>query len=317
MNYIVLDLEWNHSKKEVIKSIPFEIIEIGAVKLNENMRIVSKFSELIKPQIYKEINDVIQEIVNIDKKDLEKESVFEEVIKHFFKWCGNDYMFCTWGSMDLTELQRNMRYYNIKGYIDKPINYCDVQKVFALNYYGKKEAHSLEDAIDYLKLKKDTRFHRALADAVYTAKILKKIDKKYIEKYYSIDCFHNPKTKDQAIYTIYDTYSKYISCEYNTRDELMDDNDIKTVKCFKCGNIAHKKVNWFCSNVKVYACVCECNTHGLILSKVHIKKTDNGKIYAIKTVRPTDENGLKKVMDRQKLIREKRREKRGRKKENK
>ena len=51
MNYIVLDLEWNQSptgKEDEIKTIPFEIIEIGAVKLNEQQEILDQFSEMIK-----------------------------------------------------------------------------------------------------------------------------------------------------------------------------------------------------------------------------------------------------------------------------
>ena len=37
MNYIVLDLEWNQSNtgdEEEAKQIPFEIIDFGAIKLN-------------------------------------------------------------------------------------------------------------------------------------------------------------------------------------------------------------------------------------------------------------------------------------------
>ena len=37
MNYIVLDLEWNQSntgKEPQVKELPFEIIDIGAVKLD-------------------------------------------------------------------------------------------------------------------------------------------------------------------------------------------------------------------------------------------------------------------------------------------
>ena len=39
MNYIVLDLEWNQcptGKSGEIRRLPFEIIEIGAVKLDKN-----------------------------------------------------------------------------------------------------------------------------------------------------------------------------------------------------------------------------------------------------------------------------------------
>lgn len=43
MNYIVFDLEWNQcpdGKEKEIKDMPFEIIEIGAVKLDSQRRVI-------------------------------------------------------------------------------------------------------------------------------------------------------------------------------------------------------------------------------------------------------------------------------------
>ena len=43
MDYIVVDFEWNQSaygKGSTNKKLPFEIIEIGAVKLNEKRQFV-------------------------------------------------------------------------------------------------------------------------------------------------------------------------------------------------------------------------------------------------------------------------------------
>ena len=51
MNYIILDLEWNQGneqKEKQLKELPFEIIEIGAVKLNSRMEICDSFHELIR-----------------------------------------------------------------------------------------------------------------------------------------------------------------------------------------------------------------------------------------------------------------------------
>ena len=51
MEYIVLDLEWNQSntgKEDAVEKLPFEIIEIGAIKLNKERVMVSEFNELIK-----------------------------------------------------------------------------------------------------------------------------------------------------------------------------------------------------------------------------------------------------------------------------
>ena len=45
MNYIVFDLEWNQSNTgQEIKEIPFEIIEIGAVKLDEEFKLKGEFT---------------------------------------------------------------------------------------------------------------------------------------------------------------------------------------------------------------------------------------------------------------------------------
>mgnify|MGYP003334168978 CR=1 FL=1 len=51
----------------------------------------------------------------------------------FLDWCGDDSIFCTWGSLDLLELQRNMKYYNLPPLSTKPIKYYDIQKL--LKYF--------------------------------------------------------------------------------------------------------------------------------------------------------------------------------------
>ena len=53
MNYIVFDLEWNqcpYGKGQENERIPFEIIEIGAVKLNSERQIIDQYQVLIQPR---------------------------------------------------------------------------------------------------------------------------------------------------------------------------------------------------------------------------------------------------------------------------
>ena len=64
MEYIVLDLEWNQSntgKEDAVEKLPFEIIEIGAIKLNNERVMVSEFNELIKPQVYHEMHKITRQ----------------------------------------------------------------------------------------------------------------------------------------------------------------------------------------------------------------------------------------------------------------
>ena len=120
MNYIVLDLEWNQSSTTQGNNpkVPFEIIEIGAVKLNENKVMIDEFSALTKPQIYETLHYMTGKLVRIKMAELKNEQPFAEVMNRFLEWCGEDYIFCAWGPLDLTELQRNMTYFGFKPFMD-------------------------------------------------------------------------------------------------------------------------------------------------------------------------------------------------------
>ena len=116
MNYIVIDLEWNQNPQRCkieFKLIPFEIIEIGAIKLDEQLNIIDEFHELIKPDIYQEIHYKTKEITQVKIDDLRNSRMFTDVARDFLQWCGENFIFCTWGSMDLMELQRNLKYFNV------------------------------------------------------------------------------------------------------------------------------------------------------------------------------------------------------------
>ncbi|MEG2699668.1 MAG: 3'-5' exonuclease, partial [Hungatella sp.] len=132
-NYIVFDLEWNQSpqgKDNSIEELPFEIIEIGAVKLDENFQSISEFHKLVLPKVYQQMHYKISEVTHMNMAQLRLEGEeFREVVAEFMAWCGTEFRFCTWGSMDLTELQRNMHYYQIPNPWVVPLLYYDIQKL--------------------------------------------------------------------------------------------------------------------------------------------------------------------------------------------
>lgn len=285
-NYIVLDLEWNQgSALTENPDIPFEIIEIGAVKLNEDKEITGYFNRYIRPQVYKKIHFMTQKVIRIKMKDLELEETFVPVMQDFLLWCGEDPVFCTWGSLDLTQLQFNMQYYKMKPLSEGPKEYLDIQKLFSLYFEDGKSRRSLEHAVDVLGLEKSEDFHRADNDAKYTALIFQKIEDRSLEKRFSYDVFHKPADKGHEIYTIFDDYSKYISREFDNKAFALRDKDVTRCICFKCGHIAKRRINWFSLNNKHYYCLAYCKAHGFLRGKIRIKKVDNGKIYVIKTIK--------------------------------
>ena len=168
MNYVVVDFEWNqacYGKGSENRKIPFEIIEIGAVKLDENLKEIDRFSRTIRPKVYKKLHYITRDLTGITQEELCASDPFSYVLVDFMLWCGKDYIFCTWGNMDLVELQRNMKYYGLLDLLKGPVKYYNVQKFFRLLCAHDASAVSLESAVDYFQLPKEAGFHRAVNDA--------------------------------------------------------------------------------------------------------------------------------------------------------
>ena len=60
MDFIIMDLEWNNTYARKTKGFINEIIEIGAVKLDENLNFKDKFSCLVRPQIGKKLRGSVK-----------------------------------------------------------------------------------------------------------------------------------------------------------------------------------------------------------------------------------------------------------------
>lgn len=304
MNYVVFDLEWNQgnqAQQTEHADIPFEVIEIGAVKLNDKYVMISEFSRLIKPEVYREMHQYTSKLIHLQMEELERGRPFAEVMKDFLEWCGTEeYLFCSWGSLDLTELQRNMRYHNMTPLSDRPIPYLDVQKLFSLVYEDGKSRRSLETAVDMVQLEKDIPFHRAFSDAYYTAKLLTGIaeQKPEVLRRISFDTFHPPKTRAEEVKVQFDTYMKYISREFDSKAEAFADREVSSSKCYLCHKNLRKKIRWFSPNSKHYYCLARCDKHGYLKGKLRIHKSESGKLFAVKITKLITEEEAERLKER-------------------
>ena len=304
MNYVVFDLEWNQgnqAQQTEHADIPFEVIEIGAVKLNDKYVMINEFSRLIKPEIYREMHQYTSKLIHLQMEELERGRPFAEVMKDFLEWCGTEeYLFCSWGSLDLTELQRNMRYHNMTPLSDRPIPYLDVQKLFSLVYEDGKSRRSLETAVDMVQLEKDIPFHRAFSDAYYTAKLLTGIaeQKPEVLRRISFDTFHPPKTRAEEVKVQFDTYMKHISREFDSKAEAFADREVSSSKCYLCHKNLRKKIRWFSPNSKHYYCLARCDKHGYLKGKLRIHKSESGKLFAVKITKLITEEEAERLKER-------------------
>lgn len=316
MNYIVFDLEWNQAadlKTRRANRLLFEIIEIGAIKLNEKREQIDDFHELIKPQVFHTMNQVTGDLIHLKIEQLENCRSFPDVAADFVKWCGSDYIFCTWGSLDLTELQKNMDYYHMTPVSEKTLMYYDVQKLFSISFEDRKSRRTLQYAVDFLNINKDVVFHRAYTDAYYTAEIVKRISDDRVFRNYSFDTYHLPGNKSEEIKISFEDYAKYISREFPDKQTAMEDREVTEDRCFICGAKTRKKIPWFTNNGKHYYTIVSCARHGVIKGKIRLRRAESGRIYVVKTMKQADTDMVQDIIDKKNQVRKNRKEKRHKK----
>ncbi|MBR5348053.1 MAG: exonuclease domain-containing protein [Lachnospiraceae bacterium] len=295
MHYIVFDLEWNQSPSPALSlpELPFEIIEIGAVKLDKNGRIVSRFSELVRPSAYPSVNPIIKKVTKLDNAQLKCAPEFSSACADFLEWCGEDPVFCTWGSGDLTVLRSNMDYYGLEYEFHSPLTYYDVQKLYSLQFGDGKERLSLETAVEQLSLPHADDFHRALQDAYYTACVWQKLDLKRVGAYLSVDYYALPAEGEFWNFD-FGTYTKMVTGVYDTKAAAMAEDEICRVRCSRCGDYCDMLVPWFAVSSRYYLTLADCLTHGKMQAKLRWKSLPVG-VFAAKTVKPANKERAEKV----------------------
>lgn len=186
MSYMVFDLEFNQkistntrATNAIKPECPFEIIDIGAIKLDNNLARIDTFDELVKPAIYKRLHPFIEKMTGITKESLKTAKGFPEVYHELKAFMSDVDVLCVWGTVDLKELMRNMMYHGLDVSII-PKKYINVQH-YASQILMAPGGSSvgLGNAAKLLNIPLEIELHKALNDAHYTAEVFKKI---YSEK---------------------------------------------------------------------------------------------------------------------------------------
>lgn len=100
------------------------------------------------------LHSVCGEVTGITQEMLADGEHFVDTALDFLEWCGQDYIFCTWGSTDLVELQRNLNHYAIEAEFPMPFLFYDVQKLYSLCFLNGKERPALQTASNSVALRK-------------------------------------------------------------------------------------------------------------------------------------------------------------------
>lgn len=182
MSYIIFDMEFNQDILSLAENdnigvkYPFEIIQIGAVKLNSNLNEVASFDRFVKPHIYNKISPFITELTGINTEQLLSEKPFPEVFKEFVEFINDsNAIMCIWGMSDIKELYKNAEYYKLNTEI-LPKMFINLQPYVSMHFsLSKRKLLRLQNAVELLNIPSSYKYHNALYDAYYTAEVFKKV----------------------------------------------------------------------------------------------------------------------------------------------
>jgi len=177
MKKIFIDFEMNPvavSYEREREICCYEIIEIGAVMLDEDNERISDFKSYIKPQYNDEIESRITNLTGITTDMVFSAEDFMSALMDFVKWCGDISdieAIYAWSDNDYRQLVNELKLKKIKA--DPGINgllerWCDFQKIFS-DKVGLDRPMKLKNAIEAVGRTFIGKAHDALTDAINTA----------------------------------------------------------------------------------------------------------------------------------------------------
>lgn len=222
MKHIFVDFEMNPVEsqyKQVRQQCRQEIIEIGAVMLDDTYQEIDYFKQYVKPAFSSEITKKYVQLTGITTQMLEDAPSFHEAITAFLTWCGStdeDYELYAWSENDLIQLRKESQLKQIIS--DKALAYAtshwhDFQREFC-DLLGLYKPISLEIAVSSIGREFKGHMHDALWDARNTAYIymLSKDTKSFYKKMQPIiDLINPPKDSGCTLGEVFD----FSSLEFN------------------------------------------------------------------------------------------------------
>jgi len=175
MVHVVLDLEMNpikRSEKEIRRQLTDEVIEIGAVKLDDKFEQIGDFQCYVKPQ-FGEITKHITKLTGITNETVENKELFVKEFNNFLDWIGTkDVTLYSWSNSDMNQFKSECSFKIPDFDVDwLESHWVDLQKEFD-DRIGLHNSLALKHAVGAMNRDFSGTAHTALADAENTAAIL-------------------------------------------------------------------------------------------------------------------------------------------------
>ncbi len=283
MKYIMLDLEWNQAyvqkaiavQKRLSARLRGEVIQIGAVMMNEALNICGSFSVLVKPQYFCKIHRHVRDLTGITQEMIDMGTPLEFAIERFREWCGEDFAFFTWGPDDIPMLKENLAIHAIN--TDWLDNVYDLQNIFNAQTDKSKQQRSLEFAMEHFDITQTLPSHDALNDAYFTALVAQKLNMAE-----GIASYHSHEEN----FLLDETYGDSNIGEdgYVELSEFFAEEFATLTACPKCSSPLTAKNQTLHSKGHRYLTLFNCKEHGDMFLQIKMHKNFDETWRARKTV---------------------------------
>ena len=190
MNYLVVDFEFTFYKRPVGRPRAFfaEIIEIGAVKLDENLNECGKLQNFVKPHFFPKHAKDAMDFCMITDADIKKAITFPAMLEKISAMyeAGNT-LFVAWGDSDYKVLAEGCSRHKLENPVLQA-DYLDLAEADKL-WRGEENTPGLKTAITEMEVTADGLAHTAFDDAYNTGKVLAKM----LEKGWTYEAYLSAK----------------------------------------------------------------------------------------------------------------------------
>ena len=238
MNYIILDLEWDSAYCHKKSGFVNQIIQIGAVKLNDEFDFLDRIEILVKSNISKKVTRRFTELTGITTDDMKSGIPLRAATEKYNEWVGEDIVTMTWSNSDLYAIVENARLF-ADGLMPKIEKYVDLQKYVQSCIEDKEKNNknqiSLSDAAEHFGISVDSfDLHTAADDSMLAAMLLKKT---YTQEIF--DTFIKDAMAPEFFERL--TFKNYYLSNINDKNINPADLDFY---CDKCGVKATRRKKW-------------------------------------------------------------------------
>ena len=178
MKYVILDLEWDNVYFPPKKRFVNQILQIGAVKLDSNFKVIDSFNRIICSDVSKRVSSRFAKLTGITSEIMRSGVPFYNAVEEYNRFAEDADVTMTWSNSDLYSIIENEELL-LKNKIKFGMkNYLDLQKLVQgdlyLRGYESKNQISLEAAADFLNIEtEEYELHNALDDCRVAAKMFK------------------------------------------------------------------------------------------------------------------------------------------------